>query len=172
METRIVPGPSDESLRRAGLIRYAEDGQNVPEKCRNPATYDEETSKYSVPIATQECIIAITGKKTTDIYTAEDDVKVIKWWAANAKDTSQSQWLLVSGPLLSFVNDPIATIPKGEYIVSRIKTPTEDLSNEIAGNVGDIFGFLTDPQSWLSMGALIIGGILVFVGMRRYLSGT
>lgn len=171
--SRIVAGPSDESLRRAGLIRYAEDGQNVPESCKLPARYDEKESKYHVPLATQDCITAILGVEKSHILTAEDVVKLAKWWAKNSKDTSQGAWLILYGALLAMVGKPLTTAQTGaDATFDRIKTPTEDLSNEIADSVGGVFGFITDPQNWLSMGALVIGGILLFVGLKRYLSGS
>lgn len=164
----MVPGPSDDSLRRAGLMRYAEpENTNVPESCKAKATYDEATAKYTIPILSKECVKAITGENESHILTPADVSRLATWWARNADDRSAGQWQLVQGAALSFVGDPISTLTGGGAVIDRQKLPTEDVSNQIDRAVR----FAFDPGTWLAIGGLLIGGGMIVYGGMRYLRG-
>lgn len=160
------PGPSDDSLRRVGLMRYAEP-QKVPDACKRPSVYDEDEQKYHVPIVSQECVSAILGVDDSHIVTVADVTTLVEWWAKNSEDRSQTAWMITYGPLRDLIGDPVSTIPKGETVIDHVPLPTETISNAIS----DGFDMFTDPQTWLAIGSILVGGLLVIFGGSRWLRG-
>lgn len=159
------PGPSDDSLRRAGLIRYANDDDAVPEACKSKSYYDAEKKTHVIPMLSQDCYSAILQKDKSHIVTVGDVTKLIEWWAKNSKDTGTAAWMITGGPIRATVGKPIASLPaSGGTNLDHVASVEEQAKN--------VLGFLGNAETWISFGMLALGLVLVAYGGTRWLRGS
>lgn len=166
-----MTGPSDESLRRAGLAWYAEDYANVPAHCAMRRTVGGGV--VFSPLS-RECALAITGKKPGDTFTQEDYDAIREYLRQTmikqgVSPMTDKRWLDKIIELSGIMGKPFSTLEQSSKIwpIDRPIDDAVETAREAGETIGDIADFVTNPMTFVAVGALVIGlGMVGLGGMR------
>jgi hypothetical protein len=186
---------TDASLQRAGLQRYAEEPETTAivrdntfcsQKPYMETNRDTGARQLRFPAFDRACLNLILGEQPAGHrFTTADQLHVIQWlqtsdtWKDDPPD-GVNQLTTIYATQAGIVGRDFATLPTtsivskldpfqvflGQYIGSNPITNQDGVGN-LLGPIGQIVAFLVDPDNWVAMGSLAVGGFMIVFGGSR-----
>ena len=174
---------TDASLRRAGLMRYAQDsdGKEIPDACF-VRPLNQGANPDNVPIAqfSKACLQAILGVDGSHVLDAADLVKIIDWIHANWGKIKCPETVPEGASCNN--DDPFTSVVATYYTRlwdlgglagKTIDGLSDDFSYippaDLFSVVDDLLRFVADPMNLVRGAVLLVGAGMVVFGASRLL---